>query len=86
MGGSSDGPQIHRLQTTGQNLDGPHFLFDLDLHHIVHSHSVSLDTRLNNILPSESVDFGPGPPYSPSIASDPGTSKNLLCEEWLDGN
>ena len=86
MGGSSDGPQIHRLQTTGQNLDGPHFLSDLDLHHIVHSHSVSLDTRLNNILPSESVDFGQGPPYSPSIASDPGTSKNLLCEEWLDGN
>ena len=47
---------------------------------------MSLDTGLNNILPFESVDFGPGHPYSPSIASDPDTSTNLLCEEWLDGN
>ena len=81
VGGSSNGPQTQRLQTAGPNLDGPHFLSDPDPHHIVHSHSVSLDTGLNNILHSESIDFGPGPPYSPSIASDPGTLTNLLCED-----
>ena len=59
VGGSSDGPQIHRLQTLGQNLDEPYLLSDPDPHHIVHSHSVSMDTGLNNILLAESVDFGP---------------------------
>ena len=47
---------------------------------------MSLDTGLNNIPPSEYVDFGPGPPPSPLIASDPDTSTNLHYEEWLEGN
>ena len=52
---------------------------------LAHSHTVSLDTGLDNYSVSDSGNLGPSPPSPTSIASELGPSPNLHCEEWLDG-
>nr|POE76348.1 hypothetical protein CFP56_34515 [Quercus suber] len=53
---------------------------------IAHSHTVSLDTGLNNIITTDPTDFGPSPPSPISVSSDPGILTSLHCEEWLKGD
>ena len=49
-----------------------------------HNQTVSLDTGLSNILNTELINLGPGPPSSASVALDPCQSLNLQSEECLE--
>ena len=86
MGSPSDGPQIRRSQAMGQDHTWTQYLAKPEPQvKTAHSHIISLDTRLNNIITTDPADFGPGPPSPISVSSDPGILTSLDCEEWLEG-
>lgn len=51
-----------------------------------HSHTVSLDTGLNNIVNTDTTHFGPGPPSPTLVALEPSHLLSLHCEEYLEGS
>ena len=71
----------------GQDGSWTHYLAEPETQvGTTHSHTVSLDIGVTNIVNTEIENLGPGPPSPVSIASDPGQSSILHCEEWLEGS
>lgn len=50
-----------------------------------HSHIVSLDIGLNNIITTDPADFGPSPPSPILVSSILRILTSLHYEEWLEG-